>query len=180
MLDLRRRHPDVICLLLLPMAVSFLVVACGSEEAPTPTQSPAEQPASAAPAAAKEVAEESGGAPIVRPDRTYTIDDVVAGGYKKSKEYPIDTLPNATAAWYGFFNQKDVEVWVYATHEEAVEFGTGPADEATGREWRQGGGEKGAGTKAMFTYGAYMIVGNLVLLCELDLANCESLVANMD
>ena len=101
-------------------------------------------------------------------------------GYKKSKDIPTDILPNATAAWYGFFNQKDIEVWIYATHEDAVEFGTAPADEATGRDWRKGGGEKGAGTKAMFSYGDYMVAGNLVILCELDVTNCEALVANMD
>ena len=31
----------------------------------------------------------------------------------------------------------------------------------------------------MFTYGAYMVVGNMVLLCELDVANCERLVESM-
>ena len=177
MFILRRRRRHIICTLLLVAMASLLVAGCGSEDAPTPAQPPEEQPASAASPATEAAADE---APIVKPDRTYTLDNVVAAGYKKSKEYPIDTLPNATAAWYGFFNQKDVEIWVYPTHKDAVEFGTGPADEATGREWRKGGGEKGAGTKAMFTYGAYMIAGNLVLLCELDVANCEALVANMD
>jgi len=155
-------------------------VGCASEETGAPAEPTAEEPVSAAPSTSEETATEAGEAPVIRPDRTYTLEDVLGAGYKKSKEYPTDTLPNATAAWYGFFNQKDIEIWAYASHEDAVEFGTGPADEATGREWRKGGGEKGAGTKAMFTYGAYMIAGNLVLLCELDVTNCEALVGNMD
>jgi len=176
MFGLRKRLRHVICLLLLAAGL-LLIAGCASEDAPTATRAAEGQPAATATPAGEEGIDE---APVVRPDRTYTIDDVVAAGYKKSKEIPTDTLPNATAAWYGFFNQKDIEVWTYATHGDAVEFGAGPADEATGRDWRKGGGEKGAGTKAMFSYGAYLIVGNMVLLCELDVAHCESLVANMD
>ena len=179
MLRLRKPQRHIAYLVSLVVAGSFLITACASEEAPTPTQVSDEQPAAAASLASEADTQQVDEAPILRPDRTYTLDDVMAAGYKKSKEYPIDTLPHATAVWYGFFNQKDIEIWVYPTHEEAVEFGTGPADEATGREWRKGGGEKGAGTKAMSTYGAYLIAGNMVFLCELDVANCESLVENM-
>ena len=180
MSNLRKRHRDAIYLLLTLAVGSFLIVGCASEESSEPTQAPAEQPASVASPASEASGEEITEAPIVRPDRTYAVDDVVAAGFKKSKQYPTDTLPGATDVWYGFFNQKDIELRFYASHAEALELGVGPAEDATGRSWRKGGGEKGAGTKAMFTYGAYMVVGNLVLLCELDVSNCEPLVANMD
>ena len=171
------RHP--VRVLLPPIVLAFVLAAgCASEETSTPSPS-AEQPAAAVEPAggAPEGIDE---APIIRPDRVYAIDDVVAAGFKKSKEYPTDTLPHATAAYYGFVSQRDFEVWVYPTHGDALEYGVPPAEEATGREWRKGGGEKGAGTKAMFTYGTYMVVGNVVILCELELANCEALVANME
>ncbi|MBM3957106.1 MAG: hypothetical protein FJ313_03545 [Gemmatimonadetes bacterium] len=163
-----------------PVALAFVLASgCATERTSTPSPQAAEQPAAAVePAGA--VAETVSEAPIIRRDRIYAIDDVAAAGFKKSKQYPTETLPHATAAWYGFFNQKDIEVWVYPTHEEALEFGVPPAEDATGRAWRKGGGEKGAGTKAMFTYGGYMVVGNLVILCELEVANCEALVANME
>lgn len=173
----QQRH--IVCLALLVAAGSFLMTACASEEAPTLTQASDEQPAAAASPASETSEQQIKEAPILRPDRTYTIDDVAAAGFKKSKQYPTDTLPGVQDVWYGFFDQKDIEVRLYASHAAALENGVGPAEDATGRSWRKGGGEKGAGTKAMFTYGAYMVVGNMVLLCELDVANCEGLIENM-
>ena len=172
-----RRHP--VHLLLLLTAAALLAAGCGSEAEPTPGQVP-EEPAAPASSGAEATDADLDEAPVLKPDRTYSIDDVVTAGYKKSKTIPTEMLPHATEAWYGFFNQKDVEIWVYPSPDDAIEFGKGPADDATGREWRKGGGEKGAGTKAMFTYGAYVIAGNLVMLCELDVTNCEALVANLE
>ena len=47
---------------------------------------------------------------------SYTVDDLVSVGYKKSRLIECEVLPNAQDAWYGFFNQKDIEVWVYESH----------------------------------------------------------------
>ncbi len=180
MTDLRTTRLSVTALILVASLLLVFAWGCGSEDAAAPGgQQEQEAPAGAA-SAEQATGDAGGAAPILRPDSVFTIDDVATAGFKKSKQYPTDTLPQASDVWYGFYNQKDVEVRIYPTHADAVEFGIGPADNATGREWRKGGGEKGAGTKAMSTFGAYIIAGNLVILCELDVTHCEALVAQMD
>ena len=46
---------------------------------------------------------------ITRPGALYTIDDLVAVGYKKNKQFEVDLVPGANDIWYGFFQQKDIE-----------------------------------------------------------------------
>ena len=102
------------------------------------------------------------------------MDDVAATGWKKSTELSADTLSNAIEVWYGFYNQKDVEVRVYPSHESAVSDGTGPADEATGRG-KPAPFAVGGISATRTSYGAYAIVGNLVLLCEVQIDDCSPL-----
>lgn len=117
-----------------------------------------------------------GGAKVVFPGRTLTVDELVAAGYKKSRELSVETLPGATEAWYGFFNRKDIEVRVYESHDAALGLGREPAYAATKKQKRRGGGDRGAGHEGITGYNAYLIAGNLVMLCELDVASCEALV----
>ena len=74
-----------------------------------------------------------------RKERLYTIDEVVAAGWRKSKQLSTETLPQASEVWYGFFDRKDVEVRVYPSKEDALEHGTGPAQEAVDRGERSYG-----------------------------------------
>ena len=113
---------------------------------------------------------------IALPGRTFTLDDVVAAGWKRSRRYETDTLPRAKEVWYGFFNQRDIEVRVYGSHAEAVEHGTGPAAEAIERRMEPGA----QWILVPQLYHAYMIVGNLVMLCEMHLGDCEALVEKME
>ena len=113
---------------------------------------------------------------IMTPDRIYTLDDFVAAGWKKSKEYDATALPGATSAWYGFAEQKDIELWFYETHEQALSQGQESAIGALNQQKRIGGGERGAGTRALTTYEAYLVAGNTVMLCEIELAVCKNLV----
>ena len=118
-------------------------------------------------------------APILSPGSTYSVDDVVAAGWKKSRELSAETLPGATAVWYGFFNQKDIEVRVYPSHQSAIDDGTGPADDATLRGKPKPFAEGGI-TSTRTSYGSYAIVGNLVLLCETDLTACMGLIEKLN
>ena len=113
---------------------------------------------------------------VVTPDRVYSLDDFVAAGWKKSKEYDASVLPGATSAWYGFAEQKDIELWFYETHEQALSQGQESAIGALNQQKRIGGGERGAGTRALTTYEAYLVAGNTVMLCEIELAVCKNLV----
>jgi hypothetical protein len=109
---------------------------------------------------------------ITRPDASYTVDDLVAVGFKKSKQFEIDTLPGTTDIWYGFFRQKDVEVRFYESHTAAIELGVEPAEVVIGKK----AGQRDYLIPVVNLYPAYAIVGNMVMLCERELATCESLI----
>ncbi len=113
---------------------------------------------------------------ITNASAVYSMDDLVAVGFKKSKQFSTETLPSATDVWYGFFNQKNIEVRVYATHEDALEFGVEPAEVAIDR--RQGQTDAMAGPLVNL-YPAYAVVGNMVMLCERQLSTCQDLVAEL-
>jgi len=138
-------------------------------------------------------------------DDVYTTDDLLAAGFRKSKEYNVDGLTAATDAWFGWWqpggsDPVDIEVRFYRSHKDAVEYGTPFADEASGDDavlnsndatWKGdvrdrrsiiggvpgGGARSGAGPK----YGDYAIFANMVVLCEgttsdHSLERCESLI----
>ena len=112
---------------------------------------------------------------IANPGGNYSIDDFVSVGYKKSRQLTTESLPNVQDAWYGFFNQKDIELWLYPTHADAVEFGFPIAKSIVDDP---GGVDPlnsiRGGTSV---YGAHMVAGNVVMLCELEIGTCEALVA---
>jgi len=117
---------------------------------------------------------------ITLPDRVFTADDVAAVGWKKSKELSAETLPGATSVWYGFYQQRDVEVRVYESHDEAISLGQDLADTATGRRKPSSMIDSGAITNAQTntrtSYLSYAIVGNLILLCEIKIEDCQPLL----
>jgi len=118
---------------------------------------------------------------ITRPDRVYSVDDFVAAGWKKSDQLSTETLANATDVWYGFYNQKDIEIRFYESHANALALGVDPANEAIGRvaQSAEAGGKLDQ-SRARIGYDAYLVVGNMVMLCELEVATCEALVERLD
>ena len=112
---------------------------------------------------------------VINPTGLFTVDDVVAAGWKKSKELSAETLNDVKSVWYGFYNQRDVEVRIYESHEAAMNSGTGPADEATGRGKPDRTGEGAGFFTTRMSYSTYACVGNLILLCELDIEDCQGL-----
>ena len=150
------------------------LAACGSDDAVAPASSDAGAGGVATVAAVDDdLAKVS---TIVLTDRTFTFDDYVAAGWKKSKQFSTETVPGSEDIWYGFFNQKDIEVRFYATHEDAVTLGAESAAGAIDQSFRAGGqfgsSNRGAGSSAVTKYKAYAVVGNTVMLCELDIATC--------
>lgn len=144
------------------LVVSVVVtVACG---AGTPSES-------AAPAAVDQNAVSL----VTRPDRTYTVQDMIDAGWKKSKEFDPANLPGATAAIFGFYNQKDIELWFYPSHSGAVERGVAPAEQAIARK----PGQTDYLIPQTNRYHAYAVVGNVVMLCEFELADCQALIARL-
>ena len=112
---------------------------------------------------------------VLQPGRVFTVDDVAAVGWKKSKELSASTLPDATGVWYGFYQQRDVEVRIYESHDAAISSGTGPADDATGRG-KPAPFAVGGISATRTSYTTYAIVGNLVLLCEIKIEDCQPLL----
>ncbi len=120
---------------------------------------------------------------------TFTLDDLMVIGFKESRTYPLDGLPGASDAVFGFWrvpngDPVDYEVRFYRNHEDAVLLGRAIADEGSGDDailddveatyphgakdrrvvvgFGGGGGQSsGIGPK----YGDYAIFDNLVVLC---------------
>ena len=72
-------------------------------------------------------------------EEIYEFGDFKAIGFKKSKQYDVTGLPGGVDAYMGFFgsdpyNRKQYELRFYASHEDAVEQGTPPAEEVTGED----------------------------------------------
>ena len=118
---------------------------------------------------------------ITLPDGVFTADDVEAAGWKNSKELSPETLPGATSVWYGFYQQRDVEVRVYESQGEAISLGQDLADTAIGRDkpmgaYRVTGVLTNARTSTRTSFLSYAIVGNLILLCEIKIEDCQGLL----
>ena len=75
---------------------------------------------------------------IFHADQTFTTDSFIAAGWKKSKEYDTATVPESTEIWYWFFNQKDIEIRFYESHESALAHGVPLAQESL--KWTQAQG----------------------------------------
>lgn len=129
---------------------------------------------------------------VIPADRVFAIDDVVAAGLKKGKQYDVAGLTGATEAWVGFYGlstsaRKDYELRFYPSHEAAVRDGTALADEGVGegmrasketQTWSEGardrwfaggvtdvsspGSRQAPGPK----YWDYVIYGNVIMLCQ--------------
>ena len=119
---------------------------------------------------------------ILLSDRNFTPDAFVKAGWKKSKQYDTTTVPESTEIWYGFFNQKDIEIRFYETHEAAIELGIPAATSSIeGAVKRSKGGKLLDFSGGSFTgYADYLVAGNTVLLCEFDRTRCDQLIANIE
>lgn len=119
---------------------------------------------------------------IVREAETFTTDTFVGAGWKKSKEYSTETVPGAEEVWYGFFSQRDIEIRFFASHEAALEQGVPVVESAiTDNVKRSKGGRLLDFSGGSFSaYNAYIVVGNAILLCELDISACEGLVSQLE
>ncbi|MBC8452930.1 MAG: hypothetical protein H8D69_00490 [Chloroflexi bacterium] len=153
-------------------ALSIAAVACGSDDSG--------------------VGSDSGG-PIAKIDATeriYTADDIRdTAFFKTDDDYDVEGLEAAVAAVYGFYgsdpyNRKEYEARFYPDHTTAMAAGVDFADEATGAEavllkdiqrWDEGisdrrqcagNGGHHSGKCDNPKYFDYVVVGNMVLLCQ--------------
>jgi hypothetical protein len=121
----------------------------------------------------EDTADVSASQSIFHADQTFTTDSFTAAGWKKTKEYDTSTVPESTEIWYGFFNQKDIEIRFYESHESALAHGVPLAEETLKKD----SGARIGGVNTVRTgYSAYAVAGNVVMMCELELSSCETLI----
>jgi hypothetical protein len=165
------------------VAAFSLAMACGSgsDSDDSSDASDTSSPSESAPAAEPEddLSEVS---QTLKADQTFTVDDFTAAGWKQNKKYDdISTVPEATEVYFGFYNAKDIEVRIYASHDSAAAAGGTDAAEDIDQAFREGGqvgaSNRGAGSRAVTKFKAFAIVGNSVILCELSLDVCVELAA---
>lgn len=162
----------LLILLLAIAALSIAAVACGSDS--------------------DDVGSSSGG-PIAKIDTTeriYTADDIInATNFKHNDDYDVEGLDGAVAAIYGFYgvdpyNRQEYEARFYPDHATAMIQGVDFANEATGAEavllkdiqrWDEGisdrrqcagNGGHHSGKCDNPKYFDYVVVGNMVLMCQ--------------
>lgn len=165
-----RRRLRALMAVALAAAIGALIAACGgsSEESGASVGAAASSDASAT--LAQDV-------PVRLPDSVYSVADVEAAGWRSSKQLDNGQLEGSTGIWYGFFNQRDIELWVYPTFDDAMSLGA-PVAQSIMDENRvvdvlnsiRGGTN---------VYAAYVVVGNLVMLCEVEIGTCDALVERL-
>ena len=101
--------------------------------------------------------------------------------------YDVAELPEAVDAWHAMYkvegNALEFEARFYVSHDDAVAHGTSWADSVTGEDakvlddelwWKEGAPHRKkcsrniphAGCSYSARYGDYVILGNMILLCE--------------
>jgi len=125
---------------------------------------------------------------IINDTGTYTVAHFEEAGLKKPKAIKADAVdkktgepitPNAQEIYVGFFKSsmgpKDIELRIYSTHQDALDHGVPPAEKTISAAVEAGGAVKGAGTFAKSSYGAYVVSGNTVILCQVQIEVCDEL-----
>tara|TARA_Y100001934_G_scaffold218651_2_gene259924 strand:+ start:12406 stop:12909 length:504 start_codon:yes stop_codon:yes gene_type:complete len=127
----------------------------------------------------KSVSTKNGGedtAPVLRVDETFSIDNFQAAGFKLNKEFDTETVPLATNVYYGFAERRDIEIRKYSSHADAMSAGVESALAAIGRSPNSNsGGGIITSTGNRTSYHAYLVAGNVVMLCQTDISACQNL-----
>ncbi len=131
---------------------------------------------------------------------TYTIDDLKAAGVKANKDYDVEELPGADAAWRVIYNRLDYEVRFYPDHQTLLDEGIPYVEHVTGDDavvigddiiWEEGAKDRRRCSRDADTphsgcaysprYWDYVVVGNMIMMCEgleskQSIENCEDLL----
>ena len=135
---------------------------------------------SSGPSDGEVIAIDEDGPVIIRTTDSFDVDSFIDAGWKKSKEYSTETVPESNAIWYGFYQSQDVEIRFYNSHADAIDPGMDAANEVVDRT--PNSNLQGA---ALFSgdqrtgYNDFMVAGNTVILCQTLIEVCEELVENI-
>ena len=130
---------------------------------------------------------------IVEPEFNTSVSKISIPKIKFGKKYKVDDLPRSIAVSRAIFDKKDIEIREYSSHQDAIDYGEKYASSVVGKDaivsgsdilWKEGAkdrrkcvpraGNSEAGCDQKPRFGGYMILGNLIILCE-GLSQQESL-----
>ena len=109
---------------------------------------------------------------IIESSTIYSIDDLIDAGWKKDRKFDNSEYPETVEIAYGFFQRKDIEAWVYNSADEAKKFGVNYGEQAVDKK----PGQTDYLIPRVNRYHAYVIIGNLMLLCETEILDCQKLI----
>ena len=136
-------------------------------------------------------------------DGAYSIDDLKAAGVKTNKEYDVEDLPGADAAWRIIYNRLDYEVRFYPDHQTLLDEGITFAEHVTGDDavvigdeiiWEEGAKDRRRCSRDADTphsgcaysprYWDYIVIGNMIMMCEgleseQSIENCDNLLEQL-
>lgn len=113
---------------------------------------------------------------IIESEKIYTINDLISLGWKKNKKLDNSNFQATKEIWYGFFNRKDVEIWIYDSHVNAKIHGKPYAEVAISKRPTN----RDPTNPTEIRYYAYAIIGNVLILCESQLEICQQLIEKLD
>ena len=117
---------------------------------------------------------------IIRNGDVFDVDSFVNAGWKKSKEFSTETVPDSNAIWFGFYKSQDVEIRFYDSHADAMGPGMDSANAAVNRVSNanlEGNAIFASGQRKQ--YSDFLVAGNTVILCQSLIEVCEELVENI-
>ena len=144
-IDIRVVRGPIVIAVAAALAI-VIAASCGSDDDPPPFNSIAPGPH------------------VLRADDTFTKESFIGAGWKEFQPFLDGKSYGATSAWYGFFNQKDIYLLFYETNEGAT--GNEPKVLETLNNFR---------SDTIPSFYDYLIVGNVVVVCELEIAVCQAM-----
>ncbi|MEC7920754.1 MAG: DUF6810 family protein [Chloroflexota bacterium] len=113
---------------------------------------------------------------ITDEDKIYKIEDFKNIGWKQNKKLNNSDFPKTIGIWYGFFNKRDVEIWIYNSHSDVLENGMSYAEEAINKRPTN----RDPTNPTEIRYHAYVISGNSLILCEDKIEDCIELLSKIN
>ena len=117
---------------------------------------------------------------VIRNGDMFDVDSFANAGWKKSKEFSTETVPDSNAIWFGFYKSQDVEIRFYDSHADAMGPGMDSANSAVDRVSNanlEGNAIFASGQRKQ--YADFLVAGNTVILCQSLIEVCEELVENI-
>ena len=113
---------------------------------------------------------------IIESSDIYSIDDLINVGWKRDREFDNAEYPETENIAYGFFQRKDIEAWVYRSADDAKKYGVEYGEQAVNKK----PGQTDYLIPRVNRYHAYVIIGNLMLLCETEILDCQKLIDKLE